>query len=180
MAETLVTVSEASEPLIRLNGDSPARTNRLSLLLGRAFGRRGASTLVRETAAMQLEERRADWGYSKPVIALDITWNLAFTIVSVVMIICTLNEKPNTPIRIWILGYALQCVVHVVMVWLECRRRSNRRNRNFEDGITRTSDSDVNNSEDEGGDSAGLRSGNRSRLVTIKLLIKIIKQSNYY
>ncbi|OVA12166.1 zinc finger protein [Macleaya cordata] len=161
MAETSITVSEASEPLIRPNGDSTARPNRLSLLLGRTSGRRGASTLVRETAAMQLEERRADWGYSKPVVALDIAWNLVFTIVSVVMIFSTLNEKPNSPIRVWILGYALQCVVHVIMVWLEYRRRSVRRNRNVEDG-TRTSDSDVNDSEDEGGDSAGIRSGSRS------------------
>ncbi|RZC61755.1 hypothetical protein C5167_023546 [Papaver somniferum] len=170
MAETTITVSpDIAEPLIRSqNGDSSpsrspsSRSNRLSLLLGRASGRRGgASTLVRETAASQLEERRIDWGYSKPVVALDIAWNLAFTIVSVVFLGCTFDEKPNTPIRIWILGYAIQCVIHVVMVWSEYHRRSNRRrNRSVEDGGgNRSSDSDANDSEEEeiGGDSSGFR-----------------------
>lgn len=83
--------------------------------------------LVRETAARQLEERRADWGYSKPVVALDIMWNVAFVVVSVAMLLLTLDEKPNTPIRFWICGYALQCGVHVALVWIEYRRRNPRR-----------------------------------------------------
>ncbi|KAL8267568.1 hypothetical protein R6Q59_004912 [Mikania micrantha] len=105
---------------------SGGRPNALALLLGRASGRHGASMLVRETAARQLEASRADWGYSKPVVALDMTWNLAFVAVSVVMLICTLEEKPNVPIRVWICGYSLQCAVHVVLVWLEYRRRNRR------------------------------------------------------
>lgn len=60
--------------------------------------------LVRETAARELEERRADWGYSKPVVALDIMWNSAFVIVSAAMLIITINERPNTLIRFWICG----------------------------------------------------------------------------
>ncbi|KAI3976467.1 hypothetical protein MKX01_008325 [Papaver californicum] len=166
MAETSIAASpDITEPLVRSqNGDSSAspssRANRLSLLLGRASGRRGgASTLVRETAAMQLEERRVDWGYSKPVVALDIAWNLAFTIVSVVFIGCTFDEKPNTPIRIWILGYAIQCVIHVVMVWSEYHRRTNRRRNRGVDDENRSSESDVNDSEEEenGVDSSGFR-----------------------
>ncbi|KVH96201.1 Beta-Casp domain-containing protein [Cynara cardunculus var. scolymus] len=125
-----------------------ARPATLALLLGRASGRRGASMLVRETAARQLEERRADWGYSKPVVALDITWNLAFVAVSVVLLICTLEEKPNVPIRVWICGYALQCAVHVVLVWLEYRRRNRRVQ---EDERTGESDSNFDDSEDDDG-----------------------------
>jgi hypothetical protein len=83
--------------------------------------------LVRETAARQLEERRADWGYSKPVVALDIMWNVAFVVVSLAMLLCTIDEQPNTPIRLWICGYALQCGVHVVLVWIEYRRRNPQR-----------------------------------------------------
>ncbi|PON81808.1 43kDa postsynaptic protein [Trema orientale] len=109
-----------------------ARPATLAMLLGRATGRRGASMLVRETAARQLEERRADWGYSKPVVALDVMWNTAFVVVSVVMLIVTASETPDTPIRLWICGYALQCVVHVVLVGLEYRRRNVRRRRNQE------------------------------------------------
>lgn len=118
---------EPSEPVT-----SPARPVTLAALLGRATGRRGASMLVRETAARELEERRADWGYSKPVVALDIMWNTAFVVVSMAMLIITVNERPNTLIRLWICGYALQCIVHVVLVSLEYRRRNARRRRSQE------------------------------------------------
>ncbi|KAF3432111.1 hypothetical protein FNV43_RR26850 [Rhamnella rubrinervis] len=124
---------------------SPARPTSLAMLLGRATGRRGPSMLVRETAARELEERRADWGYSKPVVVLDMMWNLAFVVVSVAMLIITIHEHPSTPIRLWICGYALQCFVHVVLVCLEYRRRNARRARNqgaseFTDGFNDTED----------------------------------------
>ncbi|GMH20350.1 hypothetical protein Nepgr_022191 [Nepenthes gracilis] len=124
--------SDRSAPLLRPrqgteaeNSSRPPQTS-LALLLGRAAGRRGPSLLVRETAARELEERRADWGYSTPVVALDMAWNMAFVLVSVVMLISTVHEKPNVPIRVWICGYALQCLVHVVLVWIEYRRRARR------------------------------------------------------
>ncbi|XP_048440832.1 E3 ubiquitin protein ligase RIE1 [Pyrus x bretschneideri] len=106
-------------------GSPTTRSATLAMLLGRATGRRGPSMLVRETAARELDERRADWGYSKPVVALDMMWNTAFVVVSVVMLLWTKDEQPNTPIRLWICGYALQCIVHVVLVWVEYRRRNN-------------------------------------------------------
>ncbi|XVF02910.1 hypothetical protein REPUB_Repub04eG0215500 [Reevesia pubescens] len=106
--------------------------------------------LVRETAARELEERRADWGYSKPVVALDMMWNTAFVAVSVVMLICTVDETPNTPIRLWISGYALQCLLHVVLVWLEYRTRNSRRtSRRDEETGDDAGGGDVNDSEDE-------------------------------
>ena len=83
--------------------------------------------VVRETAARELEERRIDWGYSKPVVAVDIAWNLAFVFVSLGVLIHSVDEKPNTPIRLWILVYVAQCLVHSVLVWLEFRRRNARR-----------------------------------------------------
>ncbi|KAK9105890.1 hypothetical protein Scep_022734 [Stephania cephalantha] len=151
---------DSSLPLLRsVNGD---RTSALARLLSRATGRRGASSLVRETAAMQLEERRADWGFSKPVVALDISWNLAFAVVSVVMLASTLREDPNVPIRVWICGYALQCVIHVVFVWSEYRRRRRRGVGGSDDG-GRGSDSEGNDSEDEGGDGGGGYGRIRSR-----------------
>ncbi|KAJ0094510.1 hypothetical protein Patl1_15549 [Pistacia atlantica] len=123
---------------------------------------RGPSMLVRETAARELEERRADWGYSKPVVALDMLWNTAFVVVSVVMLMITIDENPNTPIRLWICGYALQCLVHVVLVWLEYRRRNTRRVR--DDGRGGGDMGDVNNdSEDEEEEEDGGGSGNSSR-----------------
>lgn len=126
---TTTSASDSHAPLLRSHQSdaSSARASAMALLLGRVTGRRGASMLVRETAARELEGRRADWGYSKPVVALDILWNTAFVVVSVVILICTVNERPNTPVRVWICGYALQCLVHVVLVWLEYNRRSARR-----------------------------------------------------
>jgi len=105
--------------------------------------------LVRETAARELDERRADWGYSKPVVSLDMMWNAAFVVVSVTMLLVTVKERPNTPIRIWICGYALQCLVHVVLVWLEYRRRNTRRERDVESQQQSTEEENVPESDDE-------------------------------
>ncbi|XP_010419065.1 PREDICTED: E3 ubiquitin protein ligase RIE1-like, partial [Camelina sativa] len=122
------TGSGSSTPLLRSRqSSSPRRQPVIAVLLGRASGRRGgASMVVRETAAQELEERRADWGYSKPVVALDMLWNTAFVVVAVAMLLVFKDEKPNVPIRIWICGYAIQCLVHVVLVWLEFRKRNAR------------------------------------------------------
>ncbi|GMJ04478.1 hypothetical protein like AT1G68070 [Hibiscus trionum] len=151
-SETATPATDPHAPLLRSRQPdaSTARPSTLALLLGRVTGRRGASMLVRETAARELEERRADWGYSKPVVALDMLWNTAFVVVSAVMLICTVDERPNTPIRLWICGYALQCLVHVVLVWLEYRRRNTRRTsaRDEERGDTAAAGY-ANDSEDE-------------------------------
>lgn len=79
--------------------------------------------LVRERAAEQLEERQNDWAYSRPVVFLDIVWNLAFVIVAIGVLISSRNESPPMPLRVWITGYALQCVLHMVFVCMEYRRR---------------------------------------------------------
>lgn len=166
MSETSTTTGTTA-PLLRPRqgtAEQSARPTTLALLMGRATGRRGPSMLVRETAARELEERRADWGYSKPVVALDMMWNMSFVIVSIVMLICTARERPNTPIRLWICGYALQCGVHVVLVWLEYRRRNRRRVRDEEQQQQpQHSDSDVNDSEDEDGNSSASGGFNQSR-----------------
>lgn len=158
---------EQQQPLLRppVGGAQPppARSNRVATLLGRAAGRRsGPSALVRETAAMQLEERRADWAYSRPVVALDISWNLAFAVVSALMLGVTLSERPNVPLRVWVAGYAVQCVVHVVLVWSEYRRRRMVERREGGDGEAGRRDSDVIDSEEEG-DDGGIWMNRRSR-----------------
>ncbi|KAF9616915.1 hypothetical protein IFM89_032877 [Coptis chinensis] len=113
-------------------GGGPRRFGRRPSLRGAArFLRRASSRrimrepsmLVRERAAEQLEERQSDWAYSKPVVFLDIIWNLAFVIVAIVVLVSSRNENPIMPLRLWILGYALQCVLHMVFVCMEYRRR---------------------------------------------------------
>ncbi|KAL0359684.1 UNVERIFIED_CONTAM: E3 ubiquitin protein ligase RIE1 [Sesamum angustifolium] len=65
-----------------------------------------------------------DCGYSRPFLFLDMIWNLAFVVVSVFVLLATVQERPSTPLRLWVSGYALQCLLHVGFVWDECQRRS--------------------------------------------------------
>ncbi|CAK7348023.1 unnamed protein product [Dovyalis caffra] len=98
-------------------------------ILRRASSRRmmlrEPSVRVRENAAEQLEERQSDWGYSKPVVVIDVLWNLAFVIIAVGVLGLSLEEKPNVPLREWIAAYILLCSCHVVCVVVEYRTRSN-------------------------------------------------------
>ncbi|KAL6871533.1 hypothetical protein ACP4OV_014362 [Aristida adscensionis] len=107
--------------------------------LGRLTGLRGAarfirrtgsrrlmrepSVAVRETAAEHLEERQTDWAYSKPVVVLDVLWNLAFVAVAAAVLAASLGERPAVPLRVWLAGYVLQCLLHVLCVTVEYRRR---------------------------------------------------------
>ncbi|XP_020573171.1 E3 ubiquitin-protein ligase At1g12760-like isoform X2 [Phalaenopsis equestris] len=84
---------------------------------------REPSMLVRETAAEQLEERQGDWAYSRPVIILDVLWNMAFVVVAVGVLFMSRDERPTMPLGLWIAGYALQCVLHMICVCVEYRRR---------------------------------------------------------
>ncbi|KAF2313247.1 hypothetical protein GH714_009971 [Hevea brasiliensis] len=112
---------------------------------------REPSMLVRETAAEQLEERQSDWAYSKPVVILDIIWNFAFVAVAVAVLILSREEHPNMPLRLWIAGYAFQCVLHMLCVCVEYRRR--RRRRVGFVGMERGLGSDGNSSSGSRGDS---------------------------
>uniref|UniRef100_A0A1D1YWW6 RING-type E3 ubiquitin transferase n=1 Tax=Anthurium amnicola TaxID=1678845 RepID=A0A1D1YWW6_9ARAE len=122
--------ADAAAPL--LGDDRGRRSGRRPSLRGAArFLRRASSRrmmrepsmLVREAAAEQLEERQSDWAYSRPVVVLDILWNLAFVTVAVAVLVLCRDESPSMPLRMWIAGYALQCVLHMVCVCIEYRRR---------------------------------------------------------
>lgn len=78
---------------------------------------------VRESAAQQIEERQSDWAYSRPIVVLDLVWNLAFVLVSIAVLIMSRKEKPVSPLRLWIVGYCCQCVLHMVCVAVEYKRR---------------------------------------------------------
>lgn len=78
---------------------------------------------VREAAAEQIEDRQSDWAYSRPIVVLDLLWNFIFVVVAVVVMVLSRNELPELPLRLWIIGYALQCVLHMVCVAIEYRRR---------------------------------------------------------
>ncbi|KAG9139442.1 hypothetical protein Leryth_027428 [Lithospermum erythrorhizon] len=119
-----------------LSDDSNSRRPRLSRrtaslsgaarFLRRASSRRmmrEPSVRVREAAAEQIEERQSDWAYSKPIVILDLIWNFAFVLVSLYVLFVSRFESPSMPLRVWIVGYGFQCVVHMVCVCLEYMRR---------------------------------------------------------
>ncbi|KAK7308992.1 hypothetical protein RJT34_05379 [Clitoria ternatea] len=102
------------------------RLRQAAQFLRQASGRRmmrEPSMLVREAAAEQLEERQSDWAYSKPVVVLDIVWNFAFVVVAATVLVLSASEAPAMPLRLWIVGYAMQCVLHMVCVCVEYKRR---------------------------------------------------------
>ncbi|KAI4330562.1 hypothetical protein MLD38_028841 [Melastoma candidum] len=59
--------------------------------------------------------------FSKPVAVLEFAWNLAFVVVLAVVLLSTLEERPCTPLRLWVFGYGLQCMAHVVLVYVDYR-----------------------------------------------------------
>eukprot|EP00897_Mesotaenium_endlicherianum_P006614 jgi/Mesen1/5981/ME000302S04983 len=106
----------------RLSGDASRYLRRA----GSSRFMREQSMVVRETAREQLEERQSDWAYSRPVVVLDLIWNLAFVTVAAVVLALSRYENPPAPLRLWVVGYALQCIVHMICVWSEYGRRRRR------------------------------------------------------
>ncbi|KAF7819184.1 E3 ubiquitin-protein ligase [Senna tora] len=73
------------------------------------------------------DDRPAEDGscaYSRPILVLDLVWNLAFVLVAAGVLLSTFSERPSTPLRLWLCGYAFECVLHMGFVYLEYRRRS--------------------------------------------------------
>ncbi|XP_068315991.1 E3 ubiquitin-protein ligase At4g11680-like [Pyrus communis] len=95
----------------------------LSRVSGRQMRLREPSVRVRENALEELEERQNFWAYSKPTIILDLLWNLVFVIVGFSVLGLSVEEKPLVPLRIWVVGYILLCVVHVGCVVAQYQRR---------------------------------------------------------
>ncbi|CAI5511163.1 unnamed protein product [Closterium sp. Naga37s-1] len=84
----------------------------------------------RASAPEQLPDPQpSTWAYSRPVVILDAFWNLAFVVVTAITLFISQarNERPPAPLSIWLLGYAVQCAVHVICVLLEHERRESRR-----------------------------------------------------
>lgn len=125
----LLSGSRSAEDSIPTNRRTIRRNQSLreaARFLRRASSRRlmsEPSMLVREAAAEQLEERQSDWAYSRPVVILDVLWNFAFVSVAASVLVLSHKEKPSMPLRIWIIGYGMQCVLHMICVLAEYRKR---------------------------------------------------------
>lgn len=156
--------TDVSSPLLNRNRRALSRSSQplrgaASRLLRRASSRRmmlrESSVRVRENAAEQIEERQSEWAYSRPVIVLDVLWNLAFVFVTIAILGFSSDENPHVPLRFWIIGYNLQCLFHVGCVIAEYRRRHRRQSDDFpnEDSVSGSSSSHG-SSEDESDDYA--------------------------
>ncbi|KAK1376980.1 putative Cleavage and polyadenylation specificity factor [Heracleum sosnowskyi] len=79
--------------------------------------------LVRQSATEYVMMRETTWW---PVIILRLIFNLAFIVASMCVMIASLHEAPPVHLRVWIVGYAIKCGVHGVIVGLECKRKWDR------------------------------------------------------
>ncbi|KAL8166945.1 hypothetical protein V2J09_008444 [Rumex salicifolius] len=122
------------------NGRSPTLST-AARILRQAGGRRvmrESSVRVRESAAAQIEERQSDWAYSRPIVVLDLVWNAFFVLAALVDLVLSRHETTSVPLRLWIVGYGIQCVLHMICVCVEYKRRQELR---LVDGFGRSSGS---------------------------------------
>ncbi|KAK4795375.1 hypothetical protein SAY86_013369 [Trapa natans] len=108
------------QPVPPLGGTAARLLRRAS---GRRMSLREPSMQVRENAAEQLENRQSDWAYSKPIVVLDILWNLVLVGAAFSILVLSADEIPDVPLRLWIVGYVFQCVFHMACVIVEYTRR---------------------------------------------------------
>lgn len=87
-------------------------------------------TLQEPSVSMRVNAE-SDWAFSKPIIVLDVLWNLAFVVIAVVLLGLSVKEEPEVPLRLWIIGYGLQCVFHIACVIFQYRRRPSGRSVGF-------------------------------------------------
>ncbi|KAJ0462059.1 putative transcription factor C2H2 family [Helianthus annuus] len=122
--EPLLSPTHATAAAPSAGGERPP--SRVPMLLGLFAGRRGASLIVSQTVALQMEDYREAWGYSFPVVVIETLWNLAFVVVSFATLFWIAREETNLLLRVWICGYVMQCVVNVVVLLLVYKRRNRR------------------------------------------------------
>ncbi|XP_074264653.1 E3 ubiquitin-protein ligase At4g11680-like [Silene latifolia] len=130
-------IDAASTPLLTSTGETSHRSRRevirdeTARFLHQVSGRQllsEQSMRVRETVVQQLDERRSHWAYSTPIVILDLLWNTLLVLSAIIVMIASKNEVAEVPVRWWIVGYGIQCVVHMICVCVEYFRLRNLRN----------------------------------------------------
>lgn len=81
--------------------------------------------------------------YSRPVLVLDMVWNLAFVVVAAGVLLSTLRERPSTPLRLWLCGYAVECLLHMAFVYSEYRSATTTRDYSFSHSPYRYANSEL-------------------------------------
>lgn len=79
---------------------------------------------VRESATEHvIEQRQTGWDYTASAVIFDLVYNLVFIVASICIMITSVKEAPGVHLRVWIVGYAMQCCVHVGCVSLEYKKK---------------------------------------------------------
>ncbi|XP_059286116.1 E3 ubiquitin-protein ligase At4g11680-like [Lycium ferocissimum] len=118
--------SSNSVPLLRsINNDNLRSPHRHSLqeairVIQRSTNRPGL--MMRQPSEPDPQSNN-NWAYSKPVVIIDIIWNFMYIVAAILVLFLSRKEDPEMPLRTWIVGYCLFCVLHVVSVLLEYKRR---------------------------------------------------------
>ncbi|GJP45683.1 hypothetical protein CLOM_g5039 [Closterium sp. NIES-68] len=123
-------VSDTAQPWSRTGGAMALDAARLIQQVGIQQLMRRRQSPRQASAPEQLPDPQpSTWAYSRPVVILDAFWNLAFVVVTAITLFISQarHEHPPAPLSIWLLGYAVQCAVHVICVLLEHERRESRR-----------------------------------------------------
>ncbi|KAL9234444.1 hypothetical protein vseg_009316 [Gypsophila vaccaria] len=81
------------------------------------------SLRVRHSAAQEIMERRRELTESKPTVVGDLVWNVISVFLIIYAMIVSNDEVTEVPLRLWLIVHAVLCVVHVVCVFAEFRRR---------------------------------------------------------
>ncbi|XP_076920808.1 E3 ubiquitin protein ligase RIE1-like [Bidens hawaiensis] len=112
-----------SQPQLTVPPNTTLNSPIIHILLALFARRRGASIIVRQNVAMQLEDWREEFGYSFPVVVVETLWNLAFVVLSIVTLFWYAWEERCVRLRVWICGYVVHCVANVVILLMEYKKR---------------------------------------------------------
>ncbi|KAK4354608.1 hypothetical protein RND71_026802 [Anisodus tanguticus] len=114
--------SSSNTPLLRSSSPHRHSLREAVRVFQRASNRTGL--MMREPSGVQVHnDQQSNWAYSKPVVIIDVLWNFMYIIAAILVLVLSKKEDPEMPLRVWIIGYCLFCVLHVVNVLLEYKRR---------------------------------------------------------
>ncbi|KAL9262823.1 Cell division protein FtsY homolog, chloroplastic-like protein [Drosera capensis] len=92
----------------------------------RSLPHRSPSLLVRQSAAHQIADTRSNFPYSKPLVIFDLIWNTVIVFSAAAVLGLSFGERSGWRLRVWVVVYGGQCLVHVGCVVVEYRRRRRR------------------------------------------------------
>ncbi|KAK9742916.1 hypothetical protein RND81_03G205400 [Saponaria officinalis] len=82
------------------------------------------SLRIRQSAAQQIIERRRELSESKSSVVVDLIWNTFSVLIVISVMIISKDEMTQVPLRLWLVVHAVLCILHMICVYAEYRRRN--------------------------------------------------------